>query len=32
VDQPDGFLLKFRRVELASLAHLLRPLSRNLIA
>jgi hypothetical protein len=31
VNQPDGFLLKFRRVELASLAHF-RPLSRNLIA
>ena len=32
VNQPDGFLLKFRRVELASLAHLLRLLPRNLIA
>jgi hypothetical protein len=30
--QPDGFILKLRRVESASLAHLLRPLSWNSIA
>src|SRR4051794_18912028 len=29
VNQPNGFLLELRRVELASLAQLLRPLSRN---
>jgi hypothetical protein len=32
VNQPDSFLLELRRVELASLAHLLRPLSWTLIA
>jgi hypothetical protein len=32
VNQPNGFLLELRRVELASLTQLLRPLSRNLIA
>jgi hypothetical protein len=32
VNHPDGFFLELRRIQPASLAHLLRPLSWNSIA